>query len=346
MVDDRPRGGSSRARRGRSGRRRRHHEPARLHDPLGPRHRAPRRARDRLAGPAHRRNLPRAAGGRHPRGPERVGHEGGLAARRGGSRPHARPVHRDGRHLARAGTSPRARCTSPTPPTRRVTGAACSGDGSDWDDKVLDALRIPEASLPTVVDSSGVIGQATALDGRTADRGAGGRSAVELDRPGRRAARRGQDHLRHRRHARPAPRRAAPAVRAPGRRRLLPDRRVAARRHDHLGRRGRDALRRHERRVAPRRPRHHRHGRREPRRGQPLRDDRRRRLRPGPARARHPPLGLRRPRHAARAHPRQRAAPDRAGRARGRGPAGRRPRRRRRGRHRARRSRPCASTAA
>ena len=52
--------------------------------------------------------------------------------------------------------------------------ALMKGDGSDWDDKMLDALRIPRGVLPTVVDSSGVVGQATALDGRATDRGAGG----------------------------------------------------------------------------------------------------------------------------------------------------------------------------
>jgi glycerol kinase len=45
-----------------------------------------------------------------------------------------------------------------------VTGMR-SGDGTGWDPKVLAALRIPEALLPTVVDTSGAIGQATALDG-------------------------------------------------------------------------------------------------------------------------------------------------------------------------------------
>ncbi|MDP1820641.1 MAG: FGGY-family carbohydrate kinase [Acidimicrobiales bacterium] len=45
-----------------------------------------------------------------------------------------------------------------------VTGLQ-RGDGSDWDDKVLGALRIPRAALPQVVDSSGVFGPATALEG-------------------------------------------------------------------------------------------------------------------------------------------------------------------------------------
>ena len=45
-----------------------------------------------------------------------------------------------------------------------VTGLVVT-DGTDWDDKVLDALRIPRSSLPTIVDSSGAIGTARALDG-------------------------------------------------------------------------------------------------------------------------------------------------------------------------------------
>jgi glycerol kinase len=38
-------------------------------------------------------------------------------------------------------------------------------DGSDWDDHVLDVLRVPRAMLPALVDSSGVVGPATALAG-------------------------------------------------------------------------------------------------------------------------------------------------------------------------------------
>jgi glycerol kinase len=45
-----------------------------------------------------------------------------------------------------------------------VTGLVLA-DGSDWDDKLLDALRIPRAALPRIVDSSATLGSATALDG-------------------------------------------------------------------------------------------------------------------------------------------------------------------------------------
>jgi glycerol kinase len=45
-----------------------------------------------------------------------------------------------------------------------VTGLL-AGDASGWHGKALEALRIPLRALPEVVDSSGVVGQATALDG-------------------------------------------------------------------------------------------------------------------------------------------------------------------------------------
>jgi glycerol kinase len=45
-----------------------------------------------------------------------------------------------------------------------VTGLQ-RGDARDWDDRPLDALRIARASLPTVVDTTGVLGPATALPG-------------------------------------------------------------------------------------------------------------------------------------------------------------------------------------
>jgi glycerol kinase len=45
-----------------------------------------------------------------------------------------------------------------------VTGML-RGDASDWDDRVLDALRIARSALPQIVDTSGLVGQATALDG-------------------------------------------------------------------------------------------------------------------------------------------------------------------------------------
>src|SRR5205085_6215063 len=45
-----------------------------------------------------------------------------------------------------------------------VTGLL-HGDASGWTPQVLEALRIPESVLPTIVDSSGTIGEAVVLDG-------------------------------------------------------------------------------------------------------------------------------------------------------------------------------------
>ncbi|MCU1345626.1 MAG: glycerol kinase, partial [Acidimicrobiia bacterium] len=50
-----------------------------------------------------------------------------------------------------------------------ATNAAVTGfrtlDGTGWDQAILDRLRIDVSLLPTVVDSSGILGQATALPG-------------------------------------------------------------------------------------------------------------------------------------------------------------------------------------
>jgi glycerol kinase len=46
-----------------------------------------------------------------------------------------------------------------------VTGMVADDGSSTWSTKVLDVLRIPEAMLPRIVDSTGIVGPATALDG-------------------------------------------------------------------------------------------------------------------------------------------------------------------------------------
>jgi glycerol kinase len=50
------------------------------------------------------------------------------------------------------------------PSNAAVTGLLLP-DASDWDDKPLDALRIKRSALPRLVDTTGIIGTATALDG-------------------------------------------------------------------------------------------------------------------------------------------------------------------------------------
>jgi glycerol kinase len=46
-----------------------------------------------------------------------------------------------------------------------VTGLQPTSDAEGWDGEVLDALRIPARMLPEIVDTAGVIGNATALPG-------------------------------------------------------------------------------------------------------------------------------------------------------------------------------------
>jgi len=53
-------------------------------------------------------------------------------------------------------------------------------DGSDWDDAVLDALRVPRAMLPDLVDSTGVIGPARALPGEPPIAGLAGDQQASL----------------------------------------------------------------------------------------------------------------------------------------------------------------------
>ena len=52
-----------------------------------------------------------------------------------------------------------------TDPSNAAVTGLINRSGTEWDRKVLALLRIPESALPAVVDSSGMIGEATALDG-------------------------------------------------------------------------------------------------------------------------------------------------------------------------------------
>ena len=232
------------------------------------------------------------------------------------------------------------------------TNAAVTGlltaDGSGWNDDVLDALGIPAGDAAGASSTrSGVVGDGDGAARRAADRRARRRPAGLARRPGLRHAGPGQDHVRHRRHARRV--HAAPTAPA------------SARRGDHgtfpivawsrggdadVGRRGDHAVGRHERRVAARRPRRHRHA--------------------APTATTSPPpsttptasiyvpalLGLGTPHwdYGARGTLRRPdqghdERPPRAGRAGGRRPSRRRPRRGGRGRHRPGHRRRCASTA-
>ena len=108
-VDGLPRRAEEGGRHGQGHRRDRHHQPARDHRGVGPRHRAGRAPRHRLAGPPHRRHL-RQAEGRRPRardlGQDRpdhrslfLRHQGGLDPRPRARRARARRARRtDVRH--------------------------------------------------------------------------------------------------------------------------------------------------------------------------------------------------------------------------------------------------------
>jgi glycerol kinase len=60
-----------------------------------------------------------------------------------------------------------------------VTGLI-HGDGSGWSPAVLAALRIPEAVLPTIVDSTGAVGRAEILDGAPVIAGMAGDQQASL----------------------------------------------------------------------------------------------------------------------------------------------------------------------
>jgi glycerol kinase len=60
-----------------------------------------------------------------------------------------------------------------------VTGLL-HADGSDWSDDVLAALNIPRSVLPTIVDSSGIVGEASLVPGRPPIAGIAGDQQASL----------------------------------------------------------------------------------------------------------------------------------------------------------------------
>jgi glycerol kinase len=106
------------------------------------------------------------------------------------------------------------------PGNAAVTGLL-SPDGADWDDRVLEQLRIPREVLPEIVDSSGVVAAASALPGAPPIGGLAGDQQASL------------------------------LGRGPGRERDDPDRGLAAGRRDDLGRRRHRHHRRHRRGMDP-----------------------------------------------------------------------------------------------
>ena len=82
-------------------------------------------------------------------------------------------------------------------PSNAAMSGMLADDGSRWSDEIVDRLGVPLACLPEIVDSTGVVGAATALPGVAAYRRDHRRSAVVADRPALRAGGPGQAHLRH-----------------------------------------------------------------------------------------------------------------------------------------------------
>ena len=98
-----------------------------------------------------------------------------------------------------------------------ATNAAVTGlqnrDASGWDEAVLGKVGVPAAMMPAIVDSAGFVGARQCAARGAADHRARRRSAGVARRPGLRAARRREDHVRHRRHARRRARRVTAAAR-------------------------------------------------------------------------------------------------------------------------------------
>jgi len=67
-----------------------------------------------------------------------------------------------------------------TDPTNAALTGLRTADGAAWNDSVLDALSIPRAVLPDVVESSGVAGEATALPGAPVIAGLAGDQQASL----------------------------------------------------------------------------------------------------------------------------------------------------------------------
>ena len=99
-----------------------------------------------------------------------------------------------------------------TDPSNAAVTGLLTADCTAWSAEACAALGVPMEMLPTIVDSTGVFGEASALPGVAAARSAGRRSAGQPRRPKLCAARPGEDHVRHRRHARCVHRPDSPGV--------------------------------------------------------------------------------------------------------------------------------------
>jgi glycerol kinase len=131
---------------------------------VGSRHRRPRRPGHRLAGLAHGVRLPHPGRrARHPARPQPVRHQARRPSEaRDGTRTRDLCFGTVDTWLAWTLSDGRLHVTDPS--NAAVTGLLDHLD-LQWSDHVLETLRIPRSCLPTIVDSSGAIGEASALDG-------------------------------------------------------------------------------------------------------------------------------------------------------------------------------------
>ena len=185
----------------------------------------------RVAGPAHRGHLPRTPGPGAPGGAQRLGHQGGRHARPG--RPGTvqsrarRAGLRHGRHLGGLDPHRKARLHVTDASNAGVTGSSTGTDRHGT--RGCSTPSHPGALLPTIVDSTGVLG-GRRPPGSAGHRRDGRRPAGLAHRSGCTLPGSGQGHLRDGGHARPVRRAGTPAVPASGGPAgTIPDHRLAAR---------------------------------------------------------------------------------------------------------------------
>ena len=219
-----------------TGRRGRHHQPAGRPRSCGtapPASRSPRHSAGRTCARSSTASPPGRA--RHPRSP-RTSRPRSSAGSSTPSIPgrDPRPVLRHRRHVGRVGADARARCTSPTAPTRRSPG--CAGvDACAWHPACCEALGIPSACCRRSSTPPGWSARRPRCPARrrsprssaTSRRRSSARAASGPGRPRSRSAPAACSTC--------ASARPAPGRRQPRRRRHVPDRRLEHRRRARRG---------------------------------------------------------------------------------------------------------------
>ena len=122
-----------------------------------------------------------------------------------------------------------------TDPSNAAVTGLMGLDGRTWNGRTLAVLGLDAALLPAIVDTSGVVGEATAIPGGPPIAALVGDQQASLVGQGCVDPGPGQDHVRHRRHARRVHRSGRPGVGPPRRARHVPDRRLVPRRRGRCG---------------------------------------------------------------------------------------------------------------